>query len=142
MIKDQILADIKEAMKSGDAFKRDTLRMVNSSFKQIEVDERVVLSDERVLAILQSEVKRRSDSVEAYRNGGREDLAQKELDEIRVISAYLPRQLSDEELCEALGGIISRVGKNMGAVMKAAKEELGASADGKRISAAAKALLG
>ena len=70
--KERILNDIKEAMKSGNNARRDTLRMINSAFKQIEVDERVVLDEERIAKILQSEIKRRGDSVAACKRGGRD----------------------------------------------------------------------
>lgn len=86
--KERILNDIKEAMKSGNNARRDTLRMINSAFKQIEVDERVVLDEERIAKILQSEIKRRGDSVAAYKAGGREDLAQKPT---QNASARLPK---------------------------------------------------
>ena len=94
-VKEQILNDIKEAMKNKDNFRRDTLRMVNSAFKQIEVDERVELSDERIFSILQTEIKRRNESATQYKAGNRDDLAQKELEEIAIISVYLPKQLSE-----------------------------------------------
>lgn len=138
--KERILNDIKEAMKSGNNARRDTLRMINSAFKQIEVDERVVLDEERIAKILQSEIKRRGDSVAAYKAGGREDLAAKEEAEIAIISEYLPRQLTDEELRAAVGEIVAKVGKNMGAVIAAARESIGAKADSKRISTLAKEL--
>ncbi len=139
--KERILEDIKAAMKSGDTARRDTLRLVNAAFRQVEVDERVVLDEARIARILQSEIKRRGDSVAAYRAGGREDLAAKESAEIEIISQYLPRQMSDDELRAALAQIIERVGKNIGAVMKSAKEEIGVRADGKRINALAKELI-
>ncbi|WP_107708467.1 GatB/YqeY domain-containing protein [Campylobacter concisus] len=140
-IREQILADIKEAMKSKDEFKRDTLRTLNAALKQVEVDQRIEMTDEVVLPLLQKEIKKRADSVELYIKGAREDLAKKEQGEIELIKAYLPAQLSDEELKEKIKKIIERVGKNLGAVMKMAKDEIGASAEAKRISMIAKELL-
>ena len=140
-IREQILADIKEAMKAKDEFKRDTLRMLNAALKQVEVDQRIEMTDEVVLPLLQKEIKKRADSVELYIKGAREDLAKKEQGEIELIKAYLPAQLSDEELKEKIKKIIERVGKNLGAVMKMAKDEIGASAEAKRISMIAKELL-
>ena len=102
-VREQILEDIKTAMKSGDHFRRDSLRMLNAALKQVEVDERISLSDERVFSILQSEIKRRNDSVEQYRAGGRDDLVQKEQGEIEIIASYLPAQLSDAELAAEAG---------------------------------------
>ncbi|ERJ25612.1 GatB/YqeY domain-containing protein [Campylobacter concisus] len=140
-IREQILADIKEAMKAKDEFKRDTLRTLNAALKQVEVDQRIEMTDEVVLPLLQKEIKKRADSVELYIKGAREDLAKKEQGEIELIKAYLPAQLSDEELKEKIKKIIERVGKNLGAVMKMAKDEIGASAEAKRISMIAKELL-
>ena len=140
-IREQILADIKEAMKAKDEFKRDTLRTLNAALKQVEVDQRIEMTDEVVLPLLQKEIKKRADSVELYIKGAREDLAKKEQGEIKLIKAYLPAQLSDEELKEKIKKIIERAGKNLGAVMKMAKDEIGASAEAKRISMIAKELL-
>ena len=145
MVREQILEDIKTAMKSGDTVRRDALRMLNSTLKQIEVDERITLSDERVFSVLQTEIKRRNESAAQYKAGGREDLAQKELGEAEIIGAYLPKQLSDDELSVALSALLSELGatsaKDMGRVMKAAKEKFGASVDGKRLSEAVKSAL-
>ena len=144
-IREQILADIKEAMKSKNEFVRDTLRTINAALKQVEVDERIEMTDEVVLPLLQKETKKRQDSVELYLKGGREDLANKERSEIDIIVKYLPKQLSDNELEEKIKQIIASVGassiKELGAVMKAAKEQIGASADAKRISEVVKRLL-
>ena len=144
-IREQILADIKEAMKSKNEFVRDTLRTINAALKQVEVDERIEMTDEIVLPLLQKEIKKRQDSVELYLKGGREDLANKERSEIDIIVKYLPKQLSDNELEEKIKQIIASVGassiKELGAVMKAAKEQIGASADAKRISEVVKGLL-
>lgn len=140
-IREQILADIKEAMKAKNEFKRDTLRTLNAALKQVEVDQRIEMTDEVVLPLLQKEIKKRADSVELYLKGAREDLAKKEQSEIELIKAYLPAQLSDDELKEKIKSIIEKVGKNLGAVMKMAKDEIGASAEAKRISMIAKELL-
>lgn len=140
-IREQILADIKEAMKAKDKFKRDTLRTLNAALKQVEVDQRIEMTDEVVLPLLQKEIKKRADSVELYLKGARGDLAKKEQSEIELIKAYLPAQLSDDELKEKIKSIIEKVGKNLGAVMKMAKDEIGASAEAKRISMIAKELL-
>lgn len=140
-IREQILADIKEAMKAKDEFKRDTLRMLNAALKQVEVDQRIEMTDDVVLPLLQKEIKKRADSVELYLKGERGDLAKKEQGEIELIKAYLPAQLSDEELKAKIEAIIQKTGKNLGAVMKMAKDEIGASAETKRISMIAKELL-
>lgn len=137
-LKEQILNDIKEAMKQKDDFKRDTLRTLNAAFKQVEVDERIELDDERILKIITSEIKKRKDAIELYSKGGREDLAQKEQEEITLFESYLPQQLSDEELQTALKELIANLGvsslKDQGLVMKEAKAKFGARVDGKRLN--------
>lgn len=144
-VKAQILNDIKAAMKAGNSFERDTLRMINSAFKQIEVDERVELDDARIFTILQSEIKRRNESATQYKSGGRDDLAQKELGEIEIISRYLPKQLSDDELNAKISELITQNGlngiKDLGILMKLAKDAIGSACDGKRMSEAAKKAL-
>lgn len=144
-VKAQILNDIKAAMKAGNSFERDTLRMINSAFKQIEVDERVELDDARIFTILQSEIKRRNESATQYKSGGRDDLAQKELGEIEIISRYLPKQLSDDELNAKISELIAQNGlngiKDLGLLMKLAKDAIGSACDGRRMSEAAKKAL-
>lgn len=144
-VKAQILNDIKAAMKAGNSFERDTLRMISSAFKQIEVDERVELDDARIFAILQSEIKRRNESATQYKSGGRDDLAQKELGEIEIISRYLPKQLSDDELNAKISELIAQNGlngiKDLGLLMKLAKDAIGSACDGRRMSEAAKKAL-
>ena len=144
-LRDKINEDVKEAMKAKDAKKRDPLRLLMSAFKQIEVDERKELSDEDVVKIIQQQIKRRDDAAEQYKNAGREELMQVELDEITYYQEYLPAQLSDEELTLALKEIITKIGattiKDIGKVMGAASKELSGKADGKRINECAKALL-
>jgi len=145
-IKEKISNDMKEAMKAKDNFKRDTLRMIMSAFKQIEVDERKELSDDDVIKIVQKGIKQREEAALQYKNGGREDLVQKELDEVAVLKSYLPAQLSDEELTLKLKEIVAELGvssiKEIGKVMGAATAKIGSAADGKRISETIKKILG
>ncbi|MCR4941747.1 MAG: GatB/YqeY domain-containing protein [Campylobacter sp.] len=144
-IREQILNDIKTAMKEKNEFERDALRTINAAIKQIEVDERKEMTDEIVLTILQKEVKKRNDSASLYKKGGRDDLAQKEEAEIALIARYLPKQLSDDELKSKLTAIIGELNasslKELGMVVKTAKATIGASADAKRISEMAKSML-
>ena len=144
-LRDQINENVKEAMKAKDTKKRDALRLLMSAFKQIEVDERKELSDEDVIKIIQQQIKRRDDAAEQYKNAGREELMQVELDEITYYQEYLPAQLSDDALALALKEIIAKIGattiKDIGKVMGAASKELSGKADGKRINECAKALL-
>ncbi|HEC1758470.1 TPA: GatB/YqeY domain-containing protein [Campylobacter lari] len=144
-LKDQILEDIKEAMRNKDDFKRNTLRTLNASFKQVEVDERITLSDERIYKIIASEIKKRNEAALAFSKGSREDLAQKELQEVAILSAYLPKQLSDEELENELKKLIDKLQisslKEQGILMKEAKAAFGASVDGKRLNEMVRKLL-
>ena len=145
-IREKILADIKEAMKTKNDFERDALRTLNAALKQVEVDNRIEMTDDVVLPLLQKEMKKRADAIELYQKGGRDDLAQIERKESELIARYLPSQLTDGELEAEVSQIIAQTGangvKNLGVVMKAAKERLGASADAKRISECVKRLLG
>lgn len=145
-LKTRLSNDVKEAMKNKENFKRDTLRMVMSMIKQVEVDERKELTDDDVIKLLQKAQKQREEAATQYKEGNREDLADKELQEVEIIKAYLPAQLEDAELESALKAIIQNVGaqgsKDMGKVMGAATKELAGKADGKRISAMVKTLLG
>lgn len=143
-LKERINTDLKEAMKTKDVKKRDALRLLTSAFKQIEVDERKELSDEDVIKIIQTQVKRRNDAAEQYKAAGREDLLEIELNEIACYEVYLPAQLSDEELKTILQKIITDVGatslKDMGKIMGVASKELSGKADGKRINETIKVL--
>jgi uncharacterized protein YqeY len=145
-LKEQIGNDIKTAMKEKKNELRDALRLLTSAFKQIEVDERKELSDDDVIKIIQKQVKQRNDVMTQYRDAGREDLYEKEAAEAAIFETYLPKQLSDEELVNALQAIIQSVGatsiKDIGKIMGAASKTLGATADGKRINECAKKILG
>jgi uncharacterized protein YqeY len=144
-LRETINEDVKNAMKAKETKKRDALRLLTSAFKQIEVDERKELTDEDVIKIIQTQIKRRNDAATQYRDAAREDLMQIELDEIEFYSAYLPAQLSDDELSSALKEIIAKVGaesiKDIGKVMGMASKELAGKVDGKRINECAKSLL-
>lgn len=143
-IKEKMAQDLKTAMKNGDNFRRDTIRLLNSSLKQVEVDKRVVLSDEDVINILKSAYKQRLDASQAYKEAGREDLLEKENAEMKIILEYLPRQLNDEELHNEVSKTIKSMGevgpKDMGKVMAALKH-LSQVADGRRISEVVKSIL-
>lgn len=144
-LKEQILEDIKTAMKSKDEFKRDTLRNLNSAFKQIEVDERITLDNERIYKIISSEIKKRNDAIALYKQANREDLADKENKEIEILKIYLPKQLSDEELEQELKILIQQLNitslKEQGLLMKEAKAKFQSSVDGKRLNEMVRKLL-
>ncbi len=138
--------DMKVAMREKDLLKRDTIRLIMSAVKQIEVDERREVSDSDVLKIIQKGVKQREDAISFAKDGGRDDLVEQNQKEIDILKAYLPKQLSNEELEVAVKSIIEKVGatsmKDMGKVMGVASKELSGKADGKRINEAVKRVLG
>ena len=144
-LRETINNEVKNAMKAKETKKRDALRLLTSAFKQIEVDERKELSDDDIIKIIQTQVKRRNDSATQYKDAGREDLMQIELDEIAFYEPYLPAQLSDDALTDAVKNVIEKVGatsmKDMGKVMGMASKELAGKADGKRINECVKKLL-
>lgn len=143
-IKERLKNDLKEAMKLNDVFLRDTIRLINASIKQVEVDKRVDLNDNDVIDILLSAKKQRLDSIDAYRNAKRDDLVENETKELDIILKYLPKQLDENELIVKVKEIIAEVNassiKDLGKVMNAAKI-LSKVADGSRVSKIAKELL-
>ena len=144
-LKEQIKTDIKDAMRAKEIVKRDTLRNIQASIKQIEVDERREVADADVEAILMKYMKQREDAKAQFMDAGRTDLVEKEEAEITIIKSYLPEPMDDAELESVLKEIISSVGaesmKDMGKVMGAAKSAIGSRADGGRINQAVKKLL-
>ena len=145
---DQISNDIKEAMKAKDKVKLETLRNVKKFFLEAKTAPGAndTLTDDAALKIMQKLVKQGKDSAAVYEQQGRADLAEAELAQVKVIEAYLPKQLSAEELEARLKEIIARTGatsgKDMGKVMGVASKELAELAEGRAISAKVKELLG
>jgi uncharacterized protein len=137
-LKEKLDADLKSAMKDKDALKLSVVRMLKSAIKYREIEIMKTLDDAGVQAVIASEIKRRRDSVDQYRQGGREDLATKEESEIAILQAYLPAQLSPEELGQVVDAVIQRVGaqgpKDMGKVMKELLPEVQGKAEGKAVS--------
>ena len=125
MLRDDINNALKEAMKAKDERKVSTLRMINSSLKNADIEARGTgkppLGDAETLALLQKMIKQRQESVELYRKGGRDDLVKQEEEEIAVISAYLPAQMSEDEVKAAIDAAIAETGaagiKDMGKVI-------------------------
>ena len=138
-LQDTIQAHIADAMRSKDVLKLGVLRMMKTAVKNKEVEKMKVLDDAEVLAVFNSLVKQRKDSVEQFRLGGREELAQKEEAEIKVIEQYLPAAASDDDIRRAIEESIQETGaasmKDMGKVMKATQVRLaGKTMDGARVS--------
>jgi len=145
-LKEQIKADVKDAMRAREAVKRDTLRNIQAAIKQIEVDERRDVTDGDVETILMKYLKQREDAKVQFADAGREDLVEKENVEIAIVKVYLPEPMDDVELETVMKEVINSVGatsmKDMGKVMGAAKSTIGSRADGGRINGMVKKLLG
>ena len=144
-LKDRITEDMKSAMRAHEAERLGTIRMLQAAIKQREVDERITLDDAAVIAIVDKLIKQRKDSVAAYTQGGRKDLADKESAEITLLTAYLPARLSAAEVAAQIKAMVAETGatsmKDMGKVMALAKARLAGKADMGAISAAVKAAL-
>lgn len=145
-IKDRIVEDMKTAMKAQDKERLATIRLILSALKQKEVDERIVLNDEQVLAILNKMIKQRRDSIAQFESGNRPDLAAVEIAEVAIIQHYLPAQLSSEEIEKAVVAVIAETGatsaKDMGKVMAVLKTQLAGVAEMTLVSAKVKEKLG
>ena len=149
-LKLQLKNDLTTAMKAGNDVAKSTLRMALSAITNAEVagDEAVELTDDQVIKVLQSEVKKRTESAEVYEQAGRTEAAIKERAEAEVLSAYLPAALSDDELTGVVQEEVARAAaqgaegmKAMGAVVKAVRERVGSGADGSKIADLVKAAL-
>jgi uncharacterized protein YqeY len=144
-LKDQITEDMKNAMRAKDSERLGTIRLLLAAIKQKEVDDRVMLDDTAVIAIVDKLIKQRKDSIEAFTKAARTDLADKEAAELIVLKAYLPARLSAEEVAAAVQAIVAELGAtgpgDMGKVMGAVKTRLAGQADMSQVSAAVKAAL-
>lgn len=148
-MREKISQDLKDAMKAGERAKVDALRLINAALKDKDIEARgagKTLSEDDILALLQKMIKSRQESVDIYEKAGRNELADKEKGEIAVISAYLPQQLSEAEVAEAVKAAIAEVGaasiKDMGKVVAALKAKFTGRMDFAKASAAVKAGLG
>ena len=137
-MKKKLLEDLKEAMKEKNEIKKNAIQMVRAGILQIEKDKGIELTDEQIIELIAKEVKKRKDSIADYEKGGREDLVNQINEEISYLEKYLPKQLTEEEITVIVKHIIDELGattmKDMGKVMKAAKEKMGVTADGKTIN--------
>jgi len=145
-LKNQITEDMKSAMKAGDKDRLKTVRLIMAAIKQVEVDQRIEIDDAGVLSVLEKMVKQRRDSVEQFEKGGRDDLAAIEKAEIEVLEAYLPEQLSADEITALVDEIIAATGaegmRDMGKVMGQIKARAAGRADMGAVSATVKERLG
>ena len=128
MLKEKLLEDLKDAMKTKNVNKKNAVQMVRTAILQIEKDKGIEVSDEQILGIVAKEVKTRKDAIAEYEQANREDLIEKANEEIKALEEYLPKQLTDEELVAEVKKVIEKLNatsmKDMGPVMKEAKASL------------------
>jgi uncharacterized protein len=137
-LRDRLHAEMTDAMRAHDALRRDVLRMAEAAIYSIEKRDRRELTDDEVVGVLTREVKTRRESIEAFRAGGRDDLAAKEEAEIAILAGFLPQQLTDDELRALVDETVAEVGatspKDLGRVMGRLSPKTRGRADGKRAS--------
>ena len=145
MLKEKLMQDLKDAMKEKNEIKKNTVQMVRASILQVEKDKGIQLEDNQIIDIIAKEVKKRKDAALDFEKSGRDDLIAQNNAEIEVLINYLPKQLSKEEIEEIVKKVIEETGassmKDMGMVMKGAKEKIGAAADGNTKNEVVKSLL-
>lgn len=144
-LKEQLTADMKEAMKSHDKDRLAVIRMVRGAIRQQEIDGQKELSDEDVIAVMSKEIKMRKDSIEEFKKGGREDLIAKTQAEIDVLMPYMPAQLSEDEVRELVKAAVAETGaatpKDMGKVMGVLMPKVKGRADGKLVNTLVRSML-
>ncbi|MCG6916065.1 MAG: GatB/YqeY domain-containing protein [Deltaproteobacteria bacterium] len=137
-LQNEISAALKDAMRAKDEAKLASLRLVLTAIKIREKEVRRSLEDQEVISLIASQIKQRRESIDHYRKAGREDLVKAEESELKILEGYMPKQLSAEEMSQALDEVIAEVGavslKDMGKVMKAAMAKLAGRADGRAIN--------
>ena len=145
MLKEKLLNDLKECMKDKNVIRKNTVQMIRAAILQVEKDKAIELNDEQIIEIIAKEAKKRKDAEADFEKSGRADLINQNKEELAILTEYLPKQLTVQEVEEKVKEVIAETGatsiKDMGIVMKTAKEKIGAAADGKTISEAVKRLL-
>ena len=133
-LKEKIKSDLKDAMKSGDSVVRGVLRLLSSDIKNEEISLKKELTDDDVLKILKKDIKRHKESIEQYKTGGREDLAEQEEKELEILEKYMPEQISEEEIRKIVSDVVKKLGatnvSDFGKVMGIAMKEIGGNVDG------------
>lgn len=144
-MKEELLKELKEAMRNKDELKKDTITCLRAAILQVEKDKQIALSESGMQEIVAKEVKKRRESIPEYENGGREDIVENLKKEIEILEKYLPKQLTTEEIKELVVKSIEKTNasspRDMGVVMKDIKEEIAGKADGKVVSDIVKELL-
>lgn len=138
MLKEKLLEDMKISMRDKNIVRKNVIQMVRAAILQVEKDKQVELKDEQIIEVIAKESKKRKDSLADYEKSGREELINQINEEIEILAEYLPKPLSKEELEKIIDEVIQSIGattiKEMGLVMKAVKEKVGPTGDGKTIN--------
>lgn len=146
MLKEKLLEDLKNAMREKNINRKNVVQMVRAAILQIEKDQNIELDDNKIMEIIAKEAKKREDALNEYKKADRQDIVEQIEEEIKVLDEYLPKKMPKEELEVKMKEIVEKVQatsmKDMGKVMKFAKEEIGLSADGKTINEIVKKILG
>lgn len=146
MLKEKLMEDLKQSMKEKNILRKNVVQMIRAAILQVEKDKQIEVNDNQILEIIAKESKKRKDSLVDFEKSGRDDLIKQVKDEIEIIGEYLPKELTREEITNIVKEVIQEVGatsmKDMGAVMRGAKEKCGPTADGKTINEIVKELLG
>ena len=145
-MKDELLKELKNAMQNKNQLKKDTITMLRAAILQVEKDEQKTLTEDEMVTIVAREVKRRKESIEEFKNGGRDDLANQAEEEIKILSKYLPKQLEKEEIEKLVIDAIAETGatspRDMGKVMGNLRPKTAGKCDGKLLSDIVKEKLG
>ncbi|MEK6689994.1 MAG: GatB/YqeY domain-containing protein [Nitrospirota bacterium] len=145
-LKERFSSELKDSLKAGDRLKLSTIRLIMASLKNREIEKRGSLSEEEIIDLLVSLSKQRKESIEEFKKGGRQDLVDKETEELKIIESYLPQQLTPEEIKKIIGETITETGasgsKDIGKVMKVLMPKVKGRADGKLVNEMVKELLG
>ncbi len=144
-LKERLINDMKEAMKSKDRVKLSTIRMINSLIKNAEIEKRGELSDEEIVSLLMKYAKQRRESIQMYEKGGRRDLVEKEKQELSIVESYLPEQMGEDEVREIVREAVEKTGarsvKDIGSVMKYVMPKVKGRVDGSTVNRIAKEML-
>ncbi|HHY91111.1 MAG TPA: GatB/YqeY domain-containing protein [Clostridiales bacterium] len=144
-LKERLMSDFKESMRQKDSLRKSVITMIRAAIKQAEIDNKKELNDQEIQEIISKQVKQRKEAMEDFIKGNREDLVEQTKAEIEILTGYLPRQLTEEEIFQVVKQVIDETGassiKDMGKVMPAVMEKVKGQADGKTVNSIVKQLL-
>ena len=145
-LKERLIADLKDAMRSGDTIRKNVIRLVRAAIKNAEIAAQKEISDEQVAALIAKDIKRSQESIEYFEKGDRQDLISAELAKIDILAKYLPEQLPDETIVQTVEQVIAALGASgpasLGPVMRESMAKLKGNVDGRRVNQIARELLG